>query len=122
MQWHPFPLQPLGHTHLVPTALYKKCPIDSFYSCKTLCYLSFATKSPHKTIKFKGDGFMPAYIVKILVALSFTVIRKYLQQIITNADKQDCKQRVYHFQKWSALCFSISALLRSRTPFLREKV
>ena len=81
MQWHPFPLQPLGHTHLVPTALYKKCPIDSFYSCKTLCYLSFATKSPHKTIKFKGDGFMPAYIVKILVALSFTVIRKYLTNI-----------------------------------------
>ena len=56
--------------------------------------------------------------------LRFTVIRKYLQQIITNIDKQDCKQkqRVNHFQKWLALCFSTSALLRSRTPFLREKV
>ena len=50
--------------------------------------------------------------------------KEVFNQHITNAGRQVCKQkqRVNHFQKWSPLCFSISALLRSRTPFLREKV
>ena len=52
--------------------------------------------------------------------LSFTVIRKYLQQLIINADKQGASKSREHITFISGR-FS-AFLLRNRTPFLRADI
>ena len=57
---------------------------------------------------------------KLAVVVSFTVIRKYLQQLIINADKQSASKSREHITFISGR-FSAS-LLRNRKPFLRADI
>ncbi len=55
-----------------------------------------------------------------LKKVSFTVIRKYLQQLINNADKQGASKSREHITSISGRLSAF--LLRNRTPFLRVDI
>ena len=56
-------------------------------------------------------------------SLDFTVIRKYSQQFITNADRQGANgsRELITFKVVGSLLFCL-CLLRNRTPFLEVEV
>ena len=92
---------------LLPVPCYLRvayqCPTHQFFPLLKTCHSQF----PISLLDMK----------KVPQSLSFTVIRKYLQQLIINADKQGAsKSREYI----TFISGRFSAfLLRNKTPFLR---
>ena len=60
------------------------------------------------------------FCFKIILPLSFTLIRKYSQQLIINADKQGANKSREHITSISGRLSAF--LLRNRTPFLRVDI